>query len=430
MLMKYLFYALVLSVSFHLCGCGAGDENDSEYGDRTRVVFWHAMGGPLGKVLESMIDDFNKTHPQIYVKGVSMGQYDTLEKKILASVVARESPDISQNFETLTLRLARAKKLARLDDLMGDEAEEIKSDIIPILLENNTFDGKLWSFPFNKSVPVLYYNKELFRNAGLDPESPPETVWELLDYARKLTEDHDGDGRPEIWGYAFQQRNAWNFECRLLQFGGRLIEKNRNAVSYNSDWGVETLNFYLSFLKENLGYTVPGYEHQNDFIAQKVAMIESSIVSRVYMLKNIDFDFGVAPLPAAHEKAVVISGTNINIFDNHSEEKIKGAWEFVRWFTDTEQQVRWSLETTYIPVRQSSLEHPGMIEAFDKDPSLKAPYVQLEYAQFEPRLTSWYDCRNRLSAALEQCYISVCEPKETLDRVVVEINDILASSEE
>ena len=160
--------------------------DDPSQGDKVTVVFWHAMGGPLGAVMDDLINRFNASQQKYHIKGVPMGSYDTLAKKILASLVAGEAPDISQNYETLTKKFIKHNKIVCLDDLIGSDPTNIKDDIIPVLLRNNTFNGKLYSFPFNKSVPVLYYNKDLFRKAGLDPDRPPETLTELASYSHHI----------------------------------------------------------------------------------------------------------------------------------------------------------------------------------------------------------------------------------------------------
>ena len=158
--------------------------------NKTEIVFWHAMGGPLGIVMNRMIDRYNAGQENYHVKSVNMGGYDTLAKKVLASLVANEAPDISQNYETLTKKFIRHNKIVCLDDLIEADiakgGEDIKKDIIPVLLENNTFGGKLYSFPFNKSVPVLYYNKDMFKEVGLDPNAPPKTLDELAEFSKTI----------------------------------------------------------------------------------------------------------------------------------------------------------------------------------------------------------------------------------------------------
>jgi len=409
---KPVKYSLLITVlvlcSVIFCAC-TGEQPVPE--GRILITFWHGMGGPLGKVLNGLIDEYNNTQNKYFIRGVNMGSYDTLQKKILASVVADRSPDIAQNFEALTLKLSRAGKLVCLDELIALEPDPVafKSDIIPVMLRNNTFDGKLWSFPFNKSVPVLYYNREMFQEAGLDPDKPPATVEELHEYARRLTRDTDGDGKADVLGYGMTIRNEWNWSNFFHSFGGTIFDPETRKVFINGRAGYKATSAYFQMLLDGTAKFAEGYDHQNDWLAGKVAMFEASIVSRVYLKDKIKFDYGVAPVINGDVKnSVILSGTNINIFDN-GKDKIAGSWDFIKWFTNTENGARWSLGSTYMPVRKSSLASSILQDAMAKDPNLAAPYKQLEYADFSPRIPEWFECRVKISDELEHIYIKAAE---------------------
>ncbi len=396
-----LFCVLILG----LCQCGPSLGKDAE--GKIVVNFWHGMGGPLGRVLEGMIDEYNASQDKYFINGICMGSYDTLQKKILASVVAGRSPDISQNFEALTLKLSRAGKLICLDDLIAQEPDPVafKADIIPVLLRNNTFSGKVWSFPFNKSVPVLYYNKDMFREVGLDPEKPPRTIVELEAYSRKLTRDLDKDGSPDVYGFALTLRNQWNWGCRFLSYGGNLFDPKTRKVFLDSEASRKATASYSDMIEKGLAKFAEGYDHQNEWLAEKVGMFEASIVSRVYLKDKIKFDHGVAPVPYGDTPAVILSGTNINIFDNGDPVKVEAAWDFIKWFTNTDNGARWSINSTYLPVRKSSLSSPVLTRALAEDPNFAAPYLQIDYATYDPRIPEWFECRVKISDELEQSYI-------------------------
>jgi len=394
---------------------------------RTQVVFWHAMGGPLGIVMDDLVTRYNKSQSNYFIKSVNMGSYDTLAKKVLASLVAKEAPDISQNYETLTKKFIRHNKIVCLDDLIASETEDIKSDIIPVLLENNTFDGKLYSFPFNKSVPVLYYNKDIFARVGLDPEQPPRTLEEMVKYCRTITEYHrttPGADR-SVYGYGCSKANVWSFLNRILQYGGKIVSEDGHKSHFGDQAAINALSYLQNMLKEGIAREGQGFDHQNDFIAGKCAIIESSIVSKVFMESSIEFNFGVAPLPgyiinpnpeltineSEINRGVILSGSNINIFNNGDPKKIAGAWDFVKWFTSTEVGAEWSIRTTYLPVRKSSLDSDYMQRALREDPNMAAPYVQLDYCHFEPRLSVWFEVRDLMADHLERATLEM-EPAE------------------
>jgi multiple sugar transport system substrate-binding protein len=396
-------------------------------GDRIQIMFWHGMSGPLGKVMDDLIGRFNAHQTKYQVNGVCMGSYDTLQKKLLASLVAKSAPDISQNFESHTMKFAKHHKIVCLDTLIASESEDIKSDIIPVLLANNTFNGKLWSFPFNKSVPVLYYNKDLFRKAGLDPEKPPATLEDLREYSRRLTVKDPNGGKPKVIGFATGKGNVWMFLNRTLQFGGKMIDETTRQAYFADPGAIAAIKFVQDIIQEGIAKESQGFEHQNEFKAQTVAMIENSIVSKLHMESGagLKFDFGVAPLPGAATSAAVLSGSNINIFDNGDHEKIKGAWEFIKWFTSTDIGAEWSIRTTYLPVRKSSLRSEVLLQALEKDPNLKAPYIQLDYIYFEPRLSSWFEIRDLIADYLERATLEMGPPEKYLIPMNREIDGIL-----
>ena len=398
----FIFWLIIIGLIHEHDNLTAGKVEKEVDTGKVRVVFWHAMGGPLGRVMNELIDRYNKQSDKYFIKSISMGSYDTLAKKTLASLVAKEAPDISQNYETLTKKFIKHKKIVCLDTLIASESEDIKADIIPVLLRNNTYDGKLYSFPFNKSVPVLYYNKNMFKEAGLDPEHPPATLDELADYAKRITEFYKKANKPEFYGFGCSKANVWMFLNRILQFGGKIVTPDQKASEFAKEPAIKALAFLQNMVKAGYAREGQAFDHQNDFKAQKVAMIESSIVSKVFMESGIEFDYGVAPLPAQVTKGAILSGTNINIFDNGDPKKVAGAWDFIKWFTSTDIGAEWSVRTTYMPVRKSSLKSPVIIRAQEKDPNLKAPYVQLDYCQFEPRLTAWFEVRDLMADHLER----------------------------
>ncbi len=412
----------------------AGPSQTDKAGGKVQIVFWHAMGGPLGIVMDDLVNRYNNSQNSYYVKSVNMGSYDTLAKKVLASLVANEAPDISQNYETLTKKFIKHHKIVCLDDLIASESEDIKADIVPVLLANNTFDGKLYSFPFNKSVPVLYYNKNMFAKVGLDPNRGPDTLDEMLEYCRKITKFHQetpGEDK-SVYGYGCSKANVWSFLNRILQYGGKIVVDGPDGVmksGFGEPAAIKSLEFLQNMLREGIAREGQAFDHQNDFIAGKVAMIESSVVSKVFMEADIkDFEYGIAPLPGNMIKSgegslpetkageiirgVILSGSNINIFNNGDPRKVAGAWDFVKWFTSTDIGAEWSVRTTYLPVRKSSVKSDIVKKALEQDPNLKAPFVQLDYCDFEPRLSVWFEIRDLMADHLERATIDM-GPAET-----------------
>lgn len=401
--------------------CGGGQDK----GDVVEVTFWHAMGGPLGRVLESLIVEFNETHPDIEIVSVSMGRYTALSQKIMAAVAAGKPPVIAQAYENWTIELILSGSIIPIqrfidgpDGLSGESFE----DILPVFVENNTWDDVIWSFPFNKSVRTLFYNKDLFARSGLDPEHPPETWDEYLGFARRITTDKDGDGYPEIWGNAGQV-NVWMFGNLLLQNGGSFMDSTGLKVAFNGPEGVEALVFMKELLAGDVGFIASGYEYQNDFLAEKVGMMEGSTVSLAFIKGKFDFALGIAPLPAGKRPGVTIAGTNVVLFEKSSPQEQEAAWTFIKWFTDTEQTARWAAGTGYVPVRRSAFETEVLKDQFEQYPGLREAFSQLEYAGFEPKVAGWYAGRRYLDErAIEAVLRGDADPKEALDGAAAKAN--------
>ncbi|HDL64854.1 MAG TPA: extracellular solute-binding protein [Proteobacteria bacterium] len=416
---SFLRTGLIIQLLLVFCffGCSGGTDEKAKDG-KIIVRFWHAMGGPLGEVLDSMIDEFNAEHPEWFIKSESMGSYDALKQKILASIVAHNQPDMAQAYEAWISTLLGGDALVDLGELDPSFKKEL-DDFFPIFIEDSIYNGRLMSLPFNKSLPIIYYNKDLFRRAGLDPEEPPQTWEEFVSVAKQLTRDLNGDGKVDLWGFEFTD-HATLFECLLIQNGGKLFDRESRTMLFNSPEGVEALQYLVDMVRKDRAadFYLAGYQHQVDFAAEKVAMIVASCVSRTFMAKQLKFDWGLAPLMRKKQRGSMVYGTNIVIFSRSSSEKQRVAWEFIKWFTSTANAARWALNTGYVPIRKSVLNLPIMLEEFRDTPSSLVPIEELDHAFFEPRFSQWLRIRDYIGDAVKEALLGKTTPSEALNKAV------------
>lgn len=412
---------ILLALVASSCGGGGGGGGEAAPAGAAggALKFWHAMGGPLGKSLESLVADYDAGAAE-KVESVSMGQYEALSQKIMAAVAAGGPPDIAQCYEAWTANLVANGSVVPFDRFLQDSAgQALRADLVDVFAEASRQGGKLWSFPFNKSVRCLYYNKAHFEAAGLDPERGPRTWQEYRDYARKLTVDADGDGKPERWGFA-SQITASMFENLIVQNGGSLVNADGTQVAFDSPEGVEALQFMADLLvHDGTSLVSSGFEYQNEFLAGKVAMIEGSSVTLAFLEGKYSFPLGVAALPAGRKDTQLISGTDVVIFAT-TPERERAAFEFVRYFTDTPQTARWAAETGYLPVRKSAMSDPVLVVRMEAVPGLREAFGQLDRAQPQPKAAGWYAGRTILEReAIEPVLRGTMEPAEAL-RVAAE----------
>lgn len=411
-----------------LLGCGPVKENPKE--GKIVVEFWQAMGGPLGDALQILVNEFNASQDDIYVNSINMGNYTALSQKLMASMQTGNQPDIAQSFEAWTANFMEGDLIKPIEDLIAEDpnfSQEDMEDIYPVFIKSNTINGKLVSFPFNKSVRVQYYNKDILFVNGYDPNKPPQTWDEYRTMCKALTKDLDGDGKIDQYGASIKI-SAWKFENLLLQAGGKIMNEDNTKALFNSQAGIDALNFLTALLNEDKSvYLSPGYDGQKDFTASKIAFYEDSSVSMAYMSRTgIDFNMGISAIPIKNEPTNIISGTNIVVFRDEDAEKEKAAWEFVKWFTAAEQTAKWSELTYYMPVRRSAFEQPGLKKRLASNPEIKSVYDQLEYSTFEPQISEWYETRKYLEdQVIEKVVRGILTPKEALDNAAEKVEKMI-----
>ncbi len=376
------------------------------------VPFWHAMGGPLGDVLDSIITLYNQEHSPPIIS-VKMGNYATLSQKIMGAVASNKPPVMAQVYESWAAELLENNKLVPIQEFLPFFEDSVLEDIWPPLIEDNLFDSTLVSFPFNKSVPVFYYNQDLFEEFGID--SFPKTWEEFREVCKKLTVDRDGDGTIDLYGTAFPV-SVWWFLTMLYQKGGSVIRVD--SIYLDTPEAQEVLQYLVDLIyKDSCAYLTTGFRHQDDFATGRVAMVWGTIVSYSFMKQKIRFRLGVAPVPNFGEPKVVVSGTNVALFKGATPEELQTAVSFLRFFLKPEIQAMWSTGTGYIPLRRSVLNHPKMQAFLQQVPGMKEAILQLEHATFEPRDPVWFTGRRYLATeGLEPALRGVLSVEASLKR--------------
>jgi ABC-type glycerol-3-phosphate transport system substrate-binding protein len=390
------------------------------------------MGGESQKTLKALVDRFESTHTNIHVELVGMGNYDALSQKLMGAVAAQNPPTIAQMYENWTTQLYAGGQLVYLDSFVhgpdGLSAEDL-ADIYPALLENNSWDGRLLTLPFNKSVPVYYYNVPMFDSAGY--KEFPKT-WPLFRQAVNKLTRRDAQGNPVVWGAA-GGTDIWIFGSMLYQKGGRFIGpqaksevRMQNAEvrtgdedgppEFNSTLSVAALQFQVDMvLKDKVQNTDVGRTPMDDFLVGRMATLTGSSTWRAPVVDKEAFAVGMAPVPMWDKPAAIVYGTNIGMFKQAKPEQKAAAWTFIKWFISPEPQVQWSLGTWYVPIHRRCLDDPRLQERLAKTPGLKEAYGQMDYAVFEPRGLRWLAGRKALVEELEQAMLGAKTPKQALD---------------
>ncbi|MCS7258539.1 MAG: ABC transporter substrate-binding protein [candidate division WOR-3 bacterium] len=386
--------------------------NCSKKHEVTEITFWHAMGGQVERTLQAMVAEFCSTHKDIRIKLVGMADYNVLAQKLMSACAIGKPPTIAQMYENWTTQLLLHDHLTPLDSFIfsadGLTKEEI-ADIWQVLIDNNSWNGRVVTLPFNKSVPVYYYNVAILETLGY--KEFPRTWNEFLVLMRKVKERYQGRIIPTIGG-----TDIWVVASMIYQEGGRLFDEEHFMPLFYSEPAIKSLEFQVDLIyKDSVQGQTAVSEALDDFLAKRVFCVPLSCARRAVMLENETFKVGMAPLPYNNKPAAIIYGTNIGMFKKSTPKEKIAAWKFIKWFTAKDQQIRWSLNTYYVPIQKSALEDSRMQEHFRKTPGLKDAYYQMAYAVFEPKGEAWFEGRKIfIEDALENAALGKLSPQDAL----------------
>jgi ABC-type glycerol-3-phosphate transport system substrate-binding protein len=392
-------------------------------GKPTELTFWHSMSIYQGGALESLIDEYNKTHDDAHINPIFQGLYNEMKTKLVNATHTGDLPDIAQvAIEYLDIFIADEK----IEPLNGLISEEDKNDIMSQFWKGVTRNRNIYAIPFNQSVQVLYYNKSAFENAGLDPEKPPKTWDDVIEYGKKLTRDFNGDNKIDQWGVLISLEGVFGFTPLIRQLGGEFLNEDRTQALFNSEAGVQVMK-----LLQDMVYTyriMPSnwtlFEGANAFLSGKIAMGPITCAGIKYAEENLPWDLGIAPLPYIKNKSVLLGGAGIVVFAKQSSKR-KAALSFIQWLTNRENCIRWHEETGYLPLRKSAIESLELRSFHRDNPNYKVPVDQLPYSRppdFTPLLPQ---IDQIVRFAIEDIMINRKDPQQVLDDAVLKVNELL-----
>lgn len=356
------------------------------------LTFFYPVGvaGPLARIIEGYVREFEREHPDIRVTPVFGGSYAENQAKVLAAIKAGNPPDTAILLSTELFTLLHLDAIEPFESLLvGDqEGRALVEDIFPAFMANSMLDGKVWSIPFQRSTPIMYYNKQAFEEAGLDPEKPPQTWEELLEFGARLTKK-DGSGRVVRWGVQIPEETwgIWMLEGLTIQAGGMLWDPNGRGcvVLFDSQYVADSLRFLTELKKRGASppEIVRWSTTPNDFVAGRVAIMYHSTGSLGFVRQNARFPFGTAFQARKVRYGVPTGGANFYIFKGQDPVKRQATWRFIKWMTRPEMVARWSIDSGYVATRRSAWDLPMMKEYVQRVPQAVTARDQLAYAKPE-----------------------------------------------
>lgn len=332
-----------------MTGCGSknnasSEEIVTEITEPVEISFWHAMSGDLEKTLEKLTDKFMEANPNITVTLQNQSTYNDLQQKMTATLASpKDLPTLTQAYPHWMINAMQDELLVDLKPYIENETigSENYNDMLEGFKTASEIDGKIYGMPFNKSTEVIWYNKTLFDELGLEV---PTTFEEFAQVAKTITE------KKGIVGAGFDALN--NFYTTYLKNKGVDFNSETDVTSAES---VEAANYYLDGIKEGY-FRIAGTDMylSGPFAAEQLGMYVGSNAGESFVKQGVDgkFEIGVAPYPA---ESVMQQGTDLYMFSNATAEQRTAAFEFLKFLTSTENQITWGVETGYIPATHAAI---------------------------------------------------------------------------
>ena len=412
---------------------------------QTEVQWWHAMGGALGEKLNKIADDFNATQSDYKITPVYKGNYTETLTAAIAAFRARENPAIVQVFEVGTATMMAAEgAIYPVYELMADAGEPFDPDdyLASVTGYYTDTDGNMLSMPFNSSTPVLYYNKDVFKKAGLDPEAPPQTWPELAEAAKTIIDSGAATcGFTTGWQSWVQLENFSalhdaSFASKANGFGGFDTE-----LAFNSPLHVTHVQSLADWKKDGV-FKYGGRRSDSAplFYSGECAMYMNSSAAYAGVSANAkDFEFGVGMLPywpqvdGAPQNSI-IGGATLWVLQGRPEDEYKGVAKFFSYLSSPEVQAWWHQATGYLPITSASYELSKKQGFYDENPGTDTSIKQM---MLNPptenskglRLGNFVQIRDIINEELETVWAGEKTAKEALDRAVARGNDLLREFE-
>jgi len=386
----------------------------------TVEIMWEAgeTQGWERDLLEILINEFEMEHPNIKIKNNPfVGSAEDYQAKLLARLSAGAGPDLFTVGDNTLFQYVKAGLVAPVPTELSAQWE---ADLYPNMKEGIesilVYDGQFYGAPWNSDYISLYYNKDMFEEAGLT--KPPSNLEELRDYAIKLTK-RDEKGQILRSGICIRANGGAGTTDKFINFltamGGDIFNEDLSECIINNEAGVAALEYYVNLLYEDkVDSLILQPRDKEAFAVAKTAMFGREPFVMTYLKDAApDLNYGVAPFPG--KSTVFVDALCVNA----ASQKKEAAWTFVKWLLQPEVFGRWQEGIGSIPLFQSVAERPFYYDnenmrAFSEQPLWKYP-----------PLKNFYEMKVIIGDYIEEACYKKLTPQEAFDRAAREVNSLL-----
>lgn len=426
---NFLYVLIMVSLVFIIvsaCSGNSGSEGSSGDDGKETIEFWTLSLSDYDDYFEDLIDDYEEENPNVEVDLLDVPA-DEIEKKLLSSVSAGESPDVVNLNPQFSYKLAGEGELLDLEDKVSDKE---KDSYVDAAWEANQYKGETFGIPYTLSAELTVLNSDIYEEAGLDPDDPPETYEETKEDSETINKE---TGKYGFYPAMDESKTI----IYMQQFGADLTNEEGTKAAFNTEEGLDMFEYFTEMYQDGL---IPDEAlSRNDSQQQgvdryqsgEVSIFPGSVFLRQYEANAPDvYDASKVSKPIEGESEEVSLGVHNFVVPEQSEHQ-DAAVDFALFASNAKNQLDWGKEAPVIPSSEEALEDDYFTEASD-DPIDDARVKNAEAVSsgdavvLEPQLNNRKELVDSMHDWLEKSMREEVTPQEALDGAEEEWNELLA----
>ncbi|MCC8955600.1 sn-glycerol-3-phosphate ABC transporter substrate-binding protein UgpB [Bradyrhizobium sp. Pear77] len=409
----------------------------------TEIMWWHAMSGELGKQLEKLAADFNASQSDYRIVPAYKGNYTETVTAAIFAFRSRSQPAIVQVNEIATATMMAARgAIYPVFELMRDQSEAFApSAYLPAVAGYYAdVDGNMLSFPFNASTPILYYNKDMFRSAGLDPSAPPKTWPELGILAKRLRAAGAMCGVTTSWPSWINVENFSAFHNLPIATKANGFSGLDAQLIFNNPLVVRHIAQLAQWQADKtFDYSGRGQTAEPRFQKGECAIFIGSSGTRADIKANSKFEVGYGMMPYEPDvqgapQNSIIGGATLWVLRDRPRAEYAGVAKFFAYLSRPEVQAAWHQNTGYLPITRAAFDLSRTQGFYERNPGAS---ISIEEVTLKPptdnskgiRLGSFILIRDVIEEELEQVFTGKRSAQAAMDNAVERGNRLLRQFE-
>ncbi|QZN96039.1 sn-glycerol-3-phosphate ABC transporter substrate-binding protein UgpB [Symbiopectobacterium purcellii] len=410
----------------------------------TEIPFWHSMEGELGKTVDSLATRFNQSHPDVKIVPVYKGNYEQSLAAGIAAYRTGNAPAILQVYEVGTATMMASKAIKPVYQVFKDAGIDFDESVFVPTVSGYYADAKtghLLSQPFNSSTPVLYYNKDAFQKAGLDPEQPPKTWQQMSEYTAKLRAAGMKCGYASGWQGWIQIENFSAWHALPIASKNNGFDGTDAVLEFNKPTQIKHIQLLQDMNKKG-DFTYYGRKDESTekFYNGDCAITTASSGSLANIRAHAKFNYGVGMMPYDAEvpnapQNAIIGGASLWVMGGKDDATYKGVAQFMQFLAQPEMAAEWHQKTGYLPITTAAYELTKQQGFYEKNPG--ADIATRQMLNKPPlaftkglRLGNMPQIRTIVDEELESVWTGKKTPQQALDTAVERGNVLLRRFEQ